>query len=249
MSEEEDSLEEQYKDFESTLKEQEASKKSVPESEKESVNWDQDNKDDKPDSEEESEEKIGSEKEPEKDIKVPKDNTFDENPDSMDSIMREALSPDPDLVSLEDSDKNAYIKAVLNDKPVILETSLLNSKMSVKIRSRTSWEQTCMYAALKQDQEEFLVTDLATVIIQLQKYGCALMVTEVNGEVFSDLELDQKDGLEESIKKLKSAKDEKIEVLSMPKWALLLNSLRVFESKLSRMGTECLNANFWEPAD
>ena len=247
MSEEEDSLEEQYKDFESTFKEQESSKSQDPTPEKDSLDWD---KGSEGKAVEDPEEKSEPEEEPvKKDINVPKDKTFDEKPESMDSIMREAMSSDPDLVKLEDEDKTAYIKAVLNDKPVILETVMCNDQMKVKIRSRTSWEQTCMYAALKQDQEEYLVTDLATVIIQLQKYGCALMVTEVNGSLFSDLELDQKDGLEESVKKLKAYKDEKIEVLSMPKWALLLNALRVFESKLSRMGTECLNANFWEPAD
>ena len=58
----------------------------------------------------------------------------------------------------------------------------------------------------------------------------------------------QEDGLEESIKILREAMDKEIDTLSMPKWTLLLNALRTFETKIARMGTECLNENFWEPA-
>ena len=174
---------------------------------------------------------------------------FDENPDSVDSIMREALTDNPDAVPITEVDKTSYIKAMLNDKPVILDIPLCNEQLSVSIRSRTAWEQTCLYAALKRDQDNMVMTDLASVIIQLQKYGCALMLLKVNGSPFSDLDLKQEDGLDKCVDLLIEYKDSKIEKLSMPKWALLLNALRIFESKLSRMGTECLNSNFWEPVD
>jgi hypothetical protein len=120
-------------------------------------------------------------------------------------------------------------------------------KLSVDIRSRTAWEQTCLYAAVKEDQESGIVTDLASVIIQLQKYGCALMTKGVNNTPFSTLELNIEDGLEDCITKLREQKDKTVEVLSIPKWSLMLNALRVYETKLSKLGTECLNENFWEP--
>lgn len=246
----EDNLEDQYKDFEESVKKENEKQSGDIKDEEPSLEWDKVSK-------ETPEEKSPAEPAPEdnktsdagKKVEVPKNKMFDENPDSVDSIMREALTDNPDTVPLTSEDKTSYIKAVLNDKPVILDISLLNSQMKLSIRSRTSWEQTCLYAALKRDQDALLVTDLASVIIQLQKYGCALMLKSINLESFSDLTLKQEDGLEACIEKLVEYKNNKIEHLSMPKWALLLNSLRVFESKLARMGTECLNENFWEPVD
>ena len=191
MSEED--LEKQYEDFEESIKEQNQAKSD----EKPDLNWDEANSK-KPDPEEPvaKEETVEEAKEkPNKE--VPKSTMFDENPASVDSIMREALTDNPDTVPLTDEDKTSYIKAVLNDKPVILSISLLKGQMKAKIRSRTSWEQTCLYAALKKDQDSLLVTDLASVIIQLQKYGCALMLQSINGESFSDLSLNQEDGLDQ----------------------------------------------------
>ena len=190
----------------------------------------------------ESSEETGSTEERE----VPRSTTFDSDPSSVDSIMREALASQ-DQIEVTEKDKIAYLKAVLNDKPVILDVNLCMGKLSVDIRSRTAWEQTCLYAAVKEDQDKGIVTDLASVIIQLQKYGCALMVQSVNNTPFSTLELNIEDGLEACITKLRDQKNKTVEVLSIPKWSLMLNALRVYETKLSQLGTECLNENFWEP--
>jgi hypothetical protein len=188
------------------------------------------------------------EEEPEPDREIPRSKTFDENPDSVDSIMREALT-DMDTVIVSMEDRTNYLKAVLNDEPVILTIGLCADQFMTEIRSRTAWEQTILYAAVKKDQDAGLVSDLSSVIIQLQKYGCALMLKNVNGKPFSDLHLKEADGLDTCLEQLQKYRVDKIESLSMPKWTLLLNALRTFETKIARMGTECLNENFWKPAD
>ena len=160
--------------------------------------------------------------------------------------MREALT-DMDTVSVSLEDRSHYLKAILNDVPVVLEIDLCGAAIKIKIRSRTAWEQTVLYAAVKLDQEEGLVSDLSSVIIQLQKYGCALMMKEVNGDIFSTLTLSEKDGLDECVISLREHRIKHIECLSMPKWTIFLNALRTFETKIARMGTECLNKNFWQP--
>jgi hypothetical protein len=242
-----DDLASAYDEFEDNLKES-------SEEDPSEVSWDKVEKDvTEFENVEELDEKFDNEGDEEdvpekKDVKVPRSKTFDENPASVDSIMREALTDNVDLIEITEKDKTAYLKAVLNDQPVILDIQLCNKQFSISIRSRTAWEQTCLYAAVKRDQDSGIVEDLASVIIQLQKYGCALMLKNINEDPFSDLKLDIDEGLEKCVESLKKYKDEKVEALSMPKWGLLLNALRVFESKLSRMGTECLNENFWEPA-
>ncbi len=178
---------------------------------------------------------------------VKRDTTFDDNPAGMDSIMREVMI-DTQEVDITHSDKTKYLKAVLNDAPVVLDIELCAGQIVTEIRSRTSWEQTCLYATLQKDQEEGVVKDLASVIIQLQKYGCCLMMQKVDEKVFSTESIPESCSIPEAIEKLRALRIEKIEPLSMPKWGLLLNALRLFETKLAQMGTECLNENFWEPA-
>ena len=53
--------------------------------------------------------------------------------------------------------------------------------------------------------------------------------------------------IDDAITKLRQLRMEKVEVLSVPKWGILLNALRLFEAKLAKMGTECVNEDFWEP--
>ena len=186
---------------------------------------------------------------PEKEkIKVPVDPPYAPDVDSVDTVMREALV-NTDGVVVTDSDKRDYIKAVLNDVPVTLGVSLCGGAMTTTIRSRTSWEQTCIYAAIQKDQEEEIVKDLASVVMQLQKYGCALMLKTVNGTAFSESSITEDMSVSDAVVKLRKLRQDKIENLSVPKWSLLLNALRIFEGKLAEMGTQCLNDDFWEPVD
>ena len=186
------------------------------------------------------------EEKPEEPVEVPKDKTFEENPGSVDQIMREVMVGSDD-VEVTESDKRDYIKAVLNDVPVKLEITLCAGQVKTIIRSRTSWEQTCMYAALQKDQDEEIVKDLASVVIQLQKYGACLMIESVNEKSFSKEQITEEESITDAVVRLRKLRQEKIENLSSPKWNLLLNALRVFEAKLAKMGTQCLNENFWEP--
>ena len=245
----EENIEEMYKDFESKLEESEEKNKDQPLEEEQAVSWDK-KEEEIPASEpvESMNQTFGETDAGESEVKYPKSTTFDENPGSVDSIIREALSHEAGNISVTESDKSAYLKAVLNDVPVILPIELCKGELKVEIRSRSAWEQTCLYAAVQKDQDDGIIRDLATVIIQLQKYGCALMVLSLNGVPYSDLKLDVSESLEDCVKKLQEQKDKLVENLSIPKWSLLLNALRAYETKLSELGSSCLNENFWEPA-
>ena len=75
------------------------------------------------------------------------------------------------------------------------------------------------------------------------------MLLSVNNKAFSNEKIDKDMSISDAIDKLRKLRVEKIEPLSMPKWGLLLNALRLFEGKLAKMGTACLNEDFWEPVD
>lgn len=239
---EENKEEEEYSDFEKSLNDKVADDRSGESDEEEDITQ-------LFDANLESDEAVEEEEvvtEGESKVEVSVDKTFDEKLSSVDSIMREVLV-NSDTVDITDSDKRNYIKAVLNDVPVELELALCGGSIKTKFRSRTSWEQTCMYAALKKDQDDGIVEDLASVVIQLQKYGCCIMLQSVGDKVFSKEGISEDTSIEDAIAKLRQLRMEKVEVLSVPKWSILLNALRLFEAKLARMGTECVNEDFWEP--
>ena len=243
-----DASDDKFKGFKSGEK---LSVSTNPELEREHVDKEPEAKDPEPEAKEpEAKDPEPEAKDPEPEAKkreVPKNKTFDEDPSSIDSVMREALT-DVDTVVVSMDDRTRYLKAVLNDVPVKLSISLCGGEITIQIRSRSTWEQSVLYAAVKKDQEEGLVADLSSVIIQLQKYGCALMLESVNEDPLEFLTLKQEDGLEKSISLLRDHMQKHIESLSMPKWTIFLNALRTFETKIARMGTECLNENFWKPA-
>lgn len=240
---EENKEEEEYSDFEKSLNDKVADKRLDESDEEEDITQLFDANIEPDESDEEEEEVVT---EGESKAEVPVDKTFDEQLSSVDSIMREVLV-NSDTVDITDSDKRNYIKAVLNDVPVELELALCGGSIKTKFRSRTSWEQTCMYAALKKDQDDGIVADLASVVIQLQKYGCCIMLQSVGDKVFSKEGISEDVSIDDAITKLRQLRMEKVEVLSVPKWGILLNALRLFEAKLAKMGTECVNEDFWEP--
>ena len=219
MSDEEEINTEDYSDFEKSLKEKEASNeergesmfdakiKQIQDGTNTASHSIEDLLDDSKPLEDGSVKSETTTDKPKEKIKVPKDETFEENPGSVDQIMREVMVGSDD-VEITDTDKRDYIKAVLNDMPVKLDISLCAGQVTTKIRSRTSWEQTCMYAALQKDQDEEIVKDLASVVIQLQKYGACLMIESVNDKSFSKEKIAEDESIPEAVEKLRKLRQE-----------------------------------------
>lgn len=181
--------------------------------------------------------------------KVPRDKTFDEMSEGPEANMREALADMGDIAPTE-QEKTMYLKGMLNDEPIQLSVMLCGGQVEVKIRSRSAWEQTCLHAAISRDFEEKLIsTDMPSILLQMQRYGAALMLVGIGGNQFQSVQLSPEEDLEECVEALRVARKRLIDPMSMPRWTMALNALRVFESKMARMGTECLNENFWTPAD
>ncbi len=163
------------------------------------------------------------------------------NPGALAGIEGDILT-DPD-------DKQRYLKAVLNDEPVILTIPLANGEFSVKIRSKSSWEQTLTYEAASADQTDKIVSDYYQALIQMQKYGVMVQVLEINGKPFQNKEYirpKNKDWTKQR-EDLRNSMIEELENMNNARMQMLLNALRIFEYKLADMTAACNNANFWEP--
>ena len=169
---------------------------------------------------------------------------------SRDQMNPGALSGIEGDIITEEDDKQRYLKAVLNDEPVILTIPLANNEFNVKIRSKSSWEQTLTYEAATADRDDKIVADYYQAMIQMQKYGVMIQVLEINGKPFSNKEYirpKNKDWTKQR-EDLRNSTIEVLDNMNNVRMQMLLNALRIFEYKLADMTAACNNANFWQPA-
>jgi hypothetical protein len=180
---------------------------------------------------------------------IPREQLFDPYEDGMGDA--DELPAIDGIIEVTENDKQNYLRAILNDKPVVFTISLCGGEVEIKVRARTAWEQSLVYEAVFQDQEMKIVNEFRQGIIQLQKYSAALMIQSINGRLFSNEVFEKKTDStwEKDIKRLRELVDEKIENMDGSKVTLILNALRIFEWKLARISTQCLTGNFWNPAD
>lgn len=152
-------------------------------------------------------------------------------------------------ISCSPADKQKYLKAILNDKPVILNVELAGGEFKVNIRSKTAWEQTLTYEAAIADQDEKVVSDYYQAMIQMQKYGCMIQVQSINGATFSTKEYTRpKDGnWKDQREELRDDTIERMDNMNSARMTMILNALRIFEYKLAEMTAACNDENFWKP--
>jgi hypothetical protein len=203
---------------------------------------------------EEEDDKSSMEKMAEKDAEgddgyVPRDQIFDPYEDGLSDL--DELPAINGIIEVTEQDKQDYLRAVLNDEPVVFKISLCGESVKVKLRARTAWEQSLVYEAVFQDQEMKIVNEFRQGVIQLQKYSAVLMVQEINGRLFSNEKFEKKGGddWQKDVDRLRELVTEKIDAMDGAKLTLILNALRIFEFKLARIGTQCLSGNFWNPVD
>jgi hypothetical protein len=137
---------------------------------------------------EEEDDKSSMEKMAEKDAEgddgyVPRDQIFDPYEDGLSDL--DELPAINGIIEVTEQDKQDYLRAVLNDEPVVFKISLCGESVKVKLRARTAWEQSLVYEAVFQDQEMKIVNEFRQGVIQLQKYSAVLMVQEINGRTKS----------------------------------------------------------------
>jgi hypothetical protein len=151
-------------------------------------------------------------------------------------------------VEITDSDKEMFLKAVLNDESVILDIPFCNGGIVFKVRSKTSWEQTLAYEATVQSRLNEKELDYYQSLLQLQKYGATLQILAINGTPMANLKYNEPgDDWQKQVDELLSASKKYIESIDSAKSSLILNALRLFEYKVAKMSAACNTADFWKP--
>lgn len=152
-------------------------------------------------------------------------------------------------VEITDSDKEMFLKAVLNDESVILDIPFCNGGIVFKVRSKTSWEQSLAYEATIQSKINEKELDYYQSLLQLQKFGAALQILAINGTPLSNIKYDRPgEDWQKQVEELKEACETHIAGMDSIKSSLVLNALRLFEYKVAKMSAACNTADFWKPA-
>jgi len=179
-------------------------------------------------------------------IDIPPNPEFSQDPSGQ--TITEALVPVDNILIL-DVEKEMFLKAVLNDRPVQLSINLYKGQFKVDLRSRSTFEQKRIFDVLAYDQKENFTdkSDLALLVTRLQFYLASIMVERINGQLFSELTLVPGKTVEEDAKTLRAFVAEKLEKMTQLRWNSVLNALRIFENKCARLNSEAANENFWNP--
>ena len=182
-------------------------------------------------------------------VSIPPNAEFDGG-DAGSNVITDTMSP-LDKITVSDSEKELFLKAILSDEPVRLTIPLYKGRLLVEMRSRTAYEQRRVMDILTADSKEGYIEkgDYPMFITRLHYYLGALMVERINGELFSEAKIETGKSLEADTKMMRDlvAKLYDVSKMENAKWISILNALRIFEHKCAKLNSEAANEDFWNP--
>jgi hypothetical protein len=154
-------------------------------------------------------------------------------------------------IEVTDLEKSMYLKAVLNDVPVILPISLEmgsgTTKVTVDIRTLSNYEMDLVFWCLDQDRKEGIIGNPATLATRIQYYAGGMQAIKVNSSQLSYISFPEPGNMEEDGGKLRNHVRNMVAKINWPRWQIILTALRVFEAKVKICNDAALNGNFWKP--
>lgn len=191
---------------------------------------------------------------PETRIETERNTTFDPNVSSQTGQYSWNLGVDGlGDVTVTDIEKSLYLKAVLNDVPVIfpitLDMASADTHVVITVRTLNNYEMDLVFWALEKDRAEGLLTNPSSLATRLQYYAGGLQVTSINNKQLSFLQFPEPGVMEEDGVKLRTFVSKFINKINWPRWQVMLVALRIFEAKTKVCNDAALNGNFWKPQD
>lgn len=178
-------------------------------------------------------------------VKIPPDETFSkerQTEQEFDAKMLTNIEPE-----VTDFDKRVYLKAILNDEPVHFKIELMGGNFSTTIKSRNTYEQSCIFQAVSKDEKSGKINSQPELVSTIQRYTAAVSVIDINGKDFGHISLDPDAAIDDNISLLRNTVKEKIYPISTPKWLVLSQALGMFDAKLYKLNNEASNSDFWQP--
>lgn len=156
-------------------------------------------------------------------------------------------------VEVTDIEKSMYLKAVLNDEPVIFPIRLdMQSKgthVTVEIRTLNNYEMDLVFWCLERDRQAGIIGNPATLATRIQYYAGGLQAMRINGTQLNNSSFPVPGSMEKDGAELREFITQYVAKINWPRWQVILTALRIFEAKVKICNDAALNGNFWKPQD
>jgi hypothetical protein len=150
-------------------------------------------------------------------------------------------------VKVEDGEKISYLKAVLNDVPVVFAIGLAMG-LDVEFQSRSTRDIETVFAAADADAKSEVVRDPSGYATRIQHYSVMTQLRKIGGKEFPRFVPDPGKSLFENAEAMRAAHPVAIDSMNSVRWSAVFTALRIFEVKLKICADAAANGDFWKPA-
>lgn len=193
-----------------------------------------------------SSEEEAPEEENEVRISLSSDPMFDN--DKRAAVDRMFVSVKDTEIPISHEEQALYIKATLNNVPVILPIEMENG-IKMECRSLSVYEGDLVYDALNKFVADFPNVNASLWEGIIQQYRISMQLMSINGRKLDYLTYKYSPGdREKHAEDLYKKSNEMLMDVQGPLFGVYIRGLNVFQSKLNRLQEAAFNKDFWSPA-
>lgn len=165
--------------------------------------------------------------------------------------MNENNSPENKPVSEKISSelKEKFFKAVLSDQPFTHSQSLFNDALTIEFRSPTVQEMNSVYAELKKDEVNDILTTDAAYVMKLTNYRLALGIVKINNLPFLPEFTEESYKPTDTSDSYLKARLRVIEGWPIFKLSIIAEAYKEFENLVIDLTKEINTPGFWKAAE
>jgi len=145
--------------------------------------------------------------------------------------------------------KEKFFKAVLSDQSFTYQESLFDGQLTVEFRAPSIQEMNHIYAQLKKDELENILTTDATYIMKLTNYRLAVAIVKMNNEPFLSEFTEEKYTPTDSADSYLKARLKVIESWPIFKLSVIAEAHKQFENLVIVLTKEINTPGFWKAAE
>lgn len=178
-------------------------------------------------------------------ISLSSDPMFNDNKRAV--IDRMFVSVKDTEIPISPEDQALYIKATLNNVPVVMSIEMENG-IKMECRSLSVYEGDLVYDALNKFLSEYPEVNAALWEGIIQQYRIAMQLVSINGRKIDHLVYKYDPGKRaEHAEDLYRKSNEMLMDIQGPLFGVYVRGLNVFQSKLNRLQEAAFNKDFWSP--
>lgn len=195
------------------------------------------------------EERAAEDKFTQEQVEAQRNKTFEPDKNNLVNMSAWVFNRDDLKVEVNDMDKRMYLKALLNDTPIVLNIAM-ECGLTISFKPMTNYEMEAVFLALQEDSNSGKIIGPSHYAARVQQYAAVLQLLTYNDiaaghPVFSA----PYPPIADTVLKIRECLETKVAMMGWPKWQAVVTGLRIFETKLAICNENMRNGNFWNPAE